>query len=246
MAPVKAVSIRPAQGRLGVLLPGMGAVATTFIAGVMNIRKGLAKPIGSLTQMGTIRLGKRTEGRSPRIGDFMPLAGLNDLVFGGWDIFADDAYEAAVKAGVLTREHLDPIKEELSSIRPWPAVFENAWVKKLHGERVKKGASKAELAEQIGEDIARFQRENALDRLVAVWCGSTEVYRKPTDVHSNLDKFERGLKDSDPEISPSQIYAYACLKARVPFANGAPNLTVDVPGMIELSKKNGAPIAGKD
>jgi myo-inositol-1-phosphate synthase len=242
----KGVDIRPAKGKLGVLLPGMGAVATTFIAGVMNIRRGLAKPIGSLTQMGTVRLGKRTEGRSPKINEFVPLAGLDDLVFGGWDIFKDNAYEAAVKAGVLTREHLDPIKDELSAVKPWPAVFENAWVKKLHGESVKKGATKAELAEQLGDDIARFQKENGLDRMVAVWCGSTEVYRKPTDVHSTLDKFEKGLKDNDPEIAPSQIYAYACLKARVPFANGAPNLTVDIPAIWELAKKNGVPIAGKD
>ncbi len=242
----KGVDIRPAKGKLGVLLPGMGAVATTFIAGVMNIRRGLAKPIGSLTQMGTIRLGKRTDGRSPKIGDFVPLSGLNDLVFGGWDIFTDNAYEAAVKAGVLTREHLDPIKDELSAVKPWPAVFENAWVKKLHGERVKKGANKAELADQLMDDIARFKRDNGLDRLVAVWCGSTEVYRKPADVHSSLEKFERGLRENDPEIAPSQIYAYACLKSHVPYANGAPNLTVDIPAMWELAKNNGVPIAGKD
>jgi myo-inositol-1-phosphate synthase len=242
----KGVDIRPARGKLGVLLPGMGAVATTFIAGVMNIRKGLAKPIGSLTQMGTIRLGKRTDNRSPKISEFVPIAGLDDLVFGGWDIFKDSAYEAASKAGVLTRDHLEPVKDELDAVRPWPAVFENAWVKKLHGEHVKKGKSKAELVEQVEEDIARFKKEQKLDRLVAVWCGSTEVYRKPAEVHSTLAKFERGLKDSDPEISPSQIYAYACLKNGIPYANGAPNLTVDIPAFFELAKKMNVPTAGKD
>jgi myo-inositol-1-phosphate synthase len=242
----KGVDIRPARGKLGVLLPGMGAVATTFIAGVMNIRRGLAKPIGSLTQMGTIRLGKRTDNRSPKINEFVPLAGLDDLVFGGWDIFPDNAYEAATKAGVLTRDHLDPIKDELSAIKPWPAVFEQTWVKKLHGEHVKKGGSKAELADQVMEDIARFKKEHNLDRMVAVWCGSTEVYRKPAEVHSTLEKFERGLKASDPDISPSQIYAYACLKSGVPYANGAPNLTVDVPAMWELAKKMNLPVGGKD
>jgi myo-inositol-1-phosphate synthase len=242
----KGTDIRPAKGKLGVLLPGMGAVATTFIAGVMNIRRGLARPIGSLTQMGTIRLGKRTDNRSPKINEFVPLAGLDDLVFAGWDCFADNAHVAATKAGVLTREHLDPIKDELSAVQPWPAVFENAWVKKLNGEHVKKGASKAELAEQVGDDIARFKRDKGLDRIVAVWCGSTEVYRKPAEVHQTLEKFEKGLKASDAEISPSQIYAYACLKAGVPYANGAPNLTVDIPAMYELARKNGVPIGGKD
>ncbi len=242
----KAVDIRPARGKLGILLPGMGAVATTFIAGVMNIRKNLAKPIGSLTQMGTIRLGKRTDNRSPRLGDFVPLAGLDDLVFGGWDIFHDDAYQAAVKAGVLEARHLDPIKDELSAVKPMAAVFENSWVKKLHGEHVKKGGSKAELAEQLMQDIATFKKDNNLDRIVAVWCGSTEVYRKPSEVHSTLEKFERGLAESDAEISPSQIYAYALLKSGIPYANGAPNLTVDIPAMWELAKKRGVPIAGKD
>jgi myo-inositol-1-phosphate synthase len=242
----KGVDIRPAKGKLGIIMPGMGAVATTFIAGVMNIRRNLAKPIGSLTQMGTIRLGKRTDGKSPKVKDFVPLASLDDLVFGGWDIFRDNAYEAACKAGVLNHEHLEPIKDELSAIRPWPAVFENQWVKKLHGDHVKKGTSKADLAEQVQDDIKRFKKENNLDRVVAVWCGSTEVYRKPTEVHSTLEKFERGLKDNDPEISPSQIYAYACLKQGVPYANGAPNLTVDIPAMYELAKQKGVPVGGKD
>jgi myo-inositol-1-phosphate synthase len=242
----KGVDISPAKGKLGILLPGMGAVATTVMAGVMNIRRGLARPIGSLTQMGTIRLGKRTDNQSPLIKEFVPLAELKDIVFGGWDLFKDDAYTAAGKAGVLTRDHLDPVKDELAKIKPWPAVFEQQWVKKLTGDNVKKGKSKADLAEQVGDDIARFKKENKLDRMVAVWCGSTEVYRKPTEVHASLAKFEKGLKESDPEISPSQIYAYACLKAGVPYANGAPNLTVDTGAMWELAKKNGVPIGGKD
>jgi myo-inositol-1-phosphate synthase len=242
----KGVDIRPAKGKLGILLPGMGAVATTFVAGVMNIRRGLAKPIGSLTQMGTIRLGKRTDNRSPKIGDFVPLADLNDLCFAGWDIFPDDAYLAATKAGVLTRDHLDPIREELTQVSPYTAVFEQQWVKKLTGTHVKKGANKMDLADQLGEDIARFKRDKGLDRMVAVWCGSTEVYRQPAEVHSSLERFERGLRESDPAIAPSQIYAYACLKAGVPFANGAPNLTVDIPAMQELAKKHSVPVAGKD
>ncbi len=242
----KGVDIRPAKGKLGILMPGMGAVATTFVAGVMNIRRGLAKPIGSLTQMGTIRLGKRTDNRSPKINELVPLAGLDDLVFGGWDIFHDNMYVAAKKAGVLTAEHLDPIKDELEKVKPWPAVFEQTWVKKLTGENVKKGKTKADLADQVGEDIAKFKKDNNLDRCVAVWCGSTEVYRKPVEVHSSLAKFEAGLKANDPDISPSQIYAYACLKAGVPYANGAPNLSVDVAWAWELAKKNGVPIGGKD
>jgi myo-inositol-1-phosphate synthase len=245
--PIKRLAdIRPAKGKLGILLPGVGAVASTFIAGVMNIRRGLAKPIGSLTQLGTIRLGKRTENRTPLVKDFVPLAGLDDLVFGGWDIFEDNAYEAAKHAGVLSAEHLEPIKEELEKIKPWPAVFEQSWVKKLHGTHVKTGKNKADLAAQVGEDIARFKKENGVDRCVAVWCGSTEVYRKPAAVHASLAAFEKGLLESDPEISPSQIYAYACLKAGVCYANGAPNLTVDVPALVELADKMGLPITGKD
>jgi myo-inositol-1-phosphate synthase len=246
MSTTKGIDIRPAKGKLGVLLPGMGAVATTFIAGVMNIRKGLAKPIGSLTQMGTIRLGKRTDGRSPAVKDFVPLANLEDIEFAGWDIFNDSAYQAAVHAGVLTRDHLDPVRAELEAIKPMAAVFEQQWVKKLNGPNVKKGTSKADLAAQLIDDIARFKREKGLDRMVAVWCGSTEVYRQAGDVHSSLEKFEKGLAVSDPEIAPSQIYAYACLKAGVPFANGAPNLCVDIPAIWELAKKNQMPICGKD
>ncbi|MFT3696056.1 MAG: inositol-3-phosphate synthase [Kofleriaceae bacterium] len=246
MALKKGVDVKPAQGKLGILLPGMGAVATTFIAGVMSIRKGLNKPIGSLTQLGHIRLGKRTDNQSPAIKDYVSLAKLDDIVFGGWDIFPENAYEAAVKAGVLEAKDLEPIKAELSAVKPMTAVFEQAYVKKLNGPNVKKGSSKADLADQLMADIKTFKEKNGCDRLVAVWCGSTEVYRKPTDVHSSLDKFEAGLKASHDDIAPSQIYAYACLKMGVPYANGAPNLSLDTPALLELARKQGMPVTGKD
>jgi len=247
MAPIKkGTEIKPAKGKLGILLPGMGAVATTFVAGVEAIRKGHAKPIGSMTQMGTIRLGKRTENRSPKISEFVPLAGLDDLVLGGWDIFEDNAYEAAKHAGVLSKEDLEKVKPFLESIRPMPGVFEPSYVKKLSGTFVKKGTSKMDLAEQLMADVERFKTTNNLDRCVAVWCGSTEVYREPTDVHSTLAKFEEGLRKSDDNIAPSAIYAYALLKSGVPYANGAPNLSVYFPAMQELAKQKGMPICGKD
>lgn len=246
MALKKGVDVKPASGKLGILLPGMGAVATTFIAGVMSIRKGLGKPIGSLTQLGHIRLGKRTDGNSPAIKDYVSLAKLDDIVFGGWDIFPENAYEAAVKAGVLESKDLEPIKAELSAVKPMTAVFEQAYVKKLNGPNVKKGTSKMDLAEQLMADIKSFKDKNGCDRLVAVWCGSTEVYRKPTEVHSSLDKFEAGLKASHDDIAPSQIYAYACLKMGVPYANGAPNLSLDTPALLELARKQSMPITGKD
>src|SRR5215470_2205465 len=186
MALQKGVNVKPAEGKLGILLPGMGAVATTFIAGVQAIRRGLGKPIGSLTQLGHIRLGKRTDGKSPAIKDYVSLAKLDDIAFGGWDIFPDNAYQAAVRAGVLDSKHLDPLKEELEKIKPMTAVFEQAYVKKLNGPNVKKGTSKMHLAEQLMDDIKAFKTKNHCDRLVAVWCGSTEVYRKPSDVHSSL------------------------------------------------------------
>ena len=242
----KNVDIRPASGRLGILLPGMGAVATTFIAGVEAIRRGLSKPIGSLTQMGTIRLGKRTDGRSPLIKEFVPLAKLEDLVFGGWDLFPDDAYQAAAKAGVLSKEHLAELKDFLSTIKPMPAVFDQAYVKKLTATHAKKGKNKADLAAQVMDDIAEFKKTNQCDRLVMVWCGSTEVYRKESPCHATLAAFEKGLAENDPEIAPSQIYAYAALKSGVPYCNGAPNLTVDTPALLELAKKNGVPVGGKD
>ena len=238
--------IPPAEGKLGVLLPGMGAVATTFIAGVEAIRKGVSRPIGSLTQMGTVRLGKRTDNRSPRIGEFVPLAGLDQLEFAGWDVYHDNAHEAARKAGVLSNEHLAAVRPFLEKIKPWPAVFDPAYVKKLSGENVKKGKSKRDLAEQVQADIDGFRKDRGLSRLVMVWCGSTEVYREAGEVHSTLAKFERGLEQSDPEILPSMIYAYAAIKAGIPYANGAPNLSADIPALLELSKKTGTPIAGKD
>jgi myo-inositol-1-phosphate synthase len=238
--------IRPASGKLGILTPGMGAVATTFMAGVESIRRGRSKPIGSLTQLGTIRLGKRTDGKSPLIQEFVPLAKLDDIVFGGWDLFPDDAYQAAAKAGVLSKEHLGELKEFLSTIKPMKAVFDQSYVKKLTATHAKTGKNKLDLAEQVIEDIKRFKKENNCERLVMVWCGSTEVYRAPAPVHATLQAFEKGLAESDPEIAPSQIYAYAALKSGVPYANGAPNLTVDTPALLELAKKNGVPVGGKD
>jgi myo-inositol-1-phosphate synthase len=228
------------------MIPGMGAVATTFMAGVEAVRNGIAQPIGSLTQMGTIRLGKRTEGRSPKISKFVPLAGLKDLVFTGWDIFEEDAYESAIHAGVLEKELLNQIKPFLRSIKPRKAVFDRNYVKKLDGKHVKKGKNKMDLAEQLRQDIHDFKKKSGADRLVMIWCGSTEIFLQPGEVHSSLEAFERGLRANDENIAPSMIYAYAALQEGVPFANGAPNLTVDIPVMLELSKRNHAPIAGKD
>ncbi len=247
MALKKGVDVKPASGKLGILMPGMGAVATTFIAGVLAIRKGIGKPIGSLTQLGHIRLGKRTDNRSPAIKDYVSLANLDDIVFGGWDIFPENTYQAALKAGVLDKhEHLEPIKAELEAIKPMTAVFEQAYVKKLNGPNVKKGTSKMHLAQQLMEDIKTFKATNGCDRLIAVWCGSTEVYRTPSDVHSSLAKFEAGLEASSDDIAPSQIYAYACLKMGVPYANGAPNLSLDTTALMELARKQGLPVTGKD
>jgi myo-inositol-1-phosphate synthase len=238
--------IREAKGKLGVLLPGMGAVGTTFIAGCLLARRGLAPPVGSLTQMGTIRLGKRTDNKAPLIRDFVSLASLDDLVFGGWDLFPDNAYEAARTAEVLSTEHLSLIKEELEQIKPMPAVFFPEYVKRLRGENVKTQKSKWELAEAVREDIRNFKRVHELDRAVAVWCGSTEIHSEPGEVHSTLAKFEEGLKNSDPAISPSMIYAYACLQEDVGYCNGAPNLTVDTGAIRELAHKRKLPISGKD
>jgi myo-inositol-1-phosphate synthase len=242
----KAVHIAEPKGKLGVLIPGMGAVATTFIAGVEAIRRHLARPIGSLTQMGTIRLGRRTDKHSPAIKDFVPLAELDDLVFGGWDLFKDNCFEAALKAGVLERSLLDQVKDFLTEIRPMPAVFEQRFVKLLHGENVKKGKNKMDLAEQLMEDIRRFQKTTGASRLIMIWCGSTETYLKAGPVHQSLAAFEKGLRTNSKEIAPSMIYAYAALKLGVPYANGAPNLTVDIPALQELALKNRLPICGKD
>ncbi len=238
--------IADAKGKLGVMIPGMGAVATTFVAGVEAVRKGLAAPIGSLTQMGTVRLGKRTDGRSPKIKEFVPLAALNDMVFTGWDIFEDDMYSAASKAGVLERSLLDQIKPFLETVKPRTAVFDRNYVKKLDGPNVKKGKNKMELAEQLREDMREFRKTSGAERLITIWCGSTEVFLKPSEVHSSIEAFEKGLQQNDENIAPSMIYAYASLSEGVPFANGAPNLTVDIPAMRELSRLNGAPICGKD
>ena len=239
-----ASKVEPAKGKLGIMVVGMGAVATTMIAGVEAVRRGLAQPIGSLTQMGTIRLGKRTDSNSPKIKDFVPLANLNNLVFTGWDIFEDNVYEAAAHAQVLKSETLAELKPYLEAIKPMPAVFDRYYVKRLNGTHVKKGKNKLDLAEQIIADIRAFKK--TVDRVVMIWCGSTEIFMEPTAVHQSISAFERGLEKSDIGIAPSQIYAYAALKEGVPFANGAPNLTVDVPALIELSKQNSAPICGKD
>jgi myo-inositol-1-phosphate synthase len=238
--------LEPAGGRLGILLPGLGAVATTTIAGVLLARKGKALPVGSLTQMATIRLGKRTEKRSPKISDFVPLARLDQLEFGAWDIFPDDAFEAAAHASVLRSEHLDEVREELRTLQPMKGVFYPGYVKRLHGTHTKTARNKAEMVEQVREDITTFRRDRGCDRLVAVWCGSTEVFLEPTAVHANAAAFEQGLRDDDPSISNAQIYAWACLKERVPFANGAPNLCVDFPAAWDLARERRVPIAGKD
>jgi len=240
------IEITPAKGKLGILTPGMGAVATTFVAGVYAVLQGQGKPIGSLTQMGTIRLGKRTEKRIPLIKDFVSLSELDDLVFGGWDIFTDDMYAAAVNAGVLERHTLDDIKTELESVRPMPAVFDQNYVKRLSGTNVKKGKTKMDLADQLRQDIQTFKAEHRLSRSVMIWCASTEVYIEPSPVHLSLAAFEKGLKQNDPGISPSMIYAYAALNEGVPFGNGAPNLTLDIPALLELSKQKKVPISGKD
>jgi len=239
-----AASIKPATGKLGIMIPGMGAVATTLIAGVEAVRRGLAKPIGSTTQMGTIRLGKRTEGRSPLIRDFAPIAQLDDLVFTGWDIFGGNLYDAAKTAQVLDRDQLESIRPYLESIEPMPAVFDQHYVKRLTAVKSKTGKNKCDLANQIRNDIAEFKTKT--DRQVMIWCGSTEIFLEPSAVHQSLAAFEKGLVDDDPGITPSMLYAWAALKEGIPFANGAPNLTVDIPALIELSKKMNAPICGKD
>ena len=238
--------IKKPEGKLGVLLPGMGAVATTFIAGVEAIKAGLGKPIGSLTQMGTIRLGKRTENLAPLIKDFVPLAGLDDMVFGGWDVFPDNAYDAASHAGVLEQNTLDALKDQLKEIKPMPAVFDRDYVRRLEGRHVKESKSKLAAAQHVREDIQQFKAEHGLDRLVMIWCGSTEVFLEESPVHASLEAFEKGLRENDPGIAPSMIYAYAALSEGVPYLNGAPNLTVDIPAMLELAREKGAPVAGKD
>ncbi|MCB9317489.1 MAG: inositol-3-phosphate synthase [Lewinellaceae bacterium] len=243
---IKKIDIKPASGKLGILTPGMGAVATTFIAGVLAARKELALPIGSLTQMGTIRLGKRTEPRNPRIKDFVPLANLDNLVFGGWDVYSDNVYEAALQAKVIDRGMVEALKPELEQIKPMKAVFDKAYVRNLDGTHIKSADTKMGLAEQLMEDIRQFKTSNNCDRLVMVWCASTEAYTEASEVHQSLEAFEEGLRNNDPRIAPSMIYVYAALKMGVPFANGAPNLTCDIPAIVELALKMQVPIAGKD
>lgn len=243
----KEKKITPPEGKLGVLIPGIGgAVSTTFIAGVEAIKRGLGKPIGSLTQLGRIRLGKRTEKKSPLIKEFLPLAELNDLVFMGWDIFPDNCYEAAIKAGVLEKSLVNDLKDTLQKLKPLPAVFSRKYVKNLNGKHLKEGKTKMDLAEQLIQDIKKFKKESGVSRLVMVWCGSTEVYIQPSAVHASMNSFEKGLKENHPDIAPSMIYAYAALQCGVPYANGAPNLSVDVPALTDLAKKKKVPIAGKD
>jgi myo-inositol-1-phosphate synthase len=242
----QANSIRSAEGKLGILLVGMGAVSTTTIAGIMAVRKGIAKPIGAMTEMGTVRLGKRTDGRSPAIRDFVPLATYDQLVFGGWDIFEDNCYEAAKTAGVLEPTLLDQVKDELSAITPWPAVFDRQYVKRLDGPNVKKGKTKKDLAAQVIDDMRRFKAQHKLDRLVMVWCGSTEIFLTETAAHQSVAAFEKALEANDPSIPSSMIYAYAAIKEGIPYANAAPNLSADIPALLELAQKTGSPLAGKD
>ena len=240
------VEIAPATGKLGVLLVGLGAVSTTLVAGVEAIKRGISQPVGSLTQLGTIRLGKRTDNRSPMIKDFVPLASLDDIVFGAWDIFHDSAYDAAMNAGVLDKDLINQLSEPLSSLKPMPAVFEQNYVKRITGENVKTGKNKMELAEQLIADIADFKSKNNCSRLVMVWCASTEIYIEQAPIHASVESLEKAMYDNDPMVAPSMIYAYAAMKAGVPFANGAPNLTVDIPALTELANQTGMPICGKD
>lgn len=238
--------IAPAEGKLGIMLVGLGAVSTTFVAGVELIRRGISKPIGSLTQMGHIRLGKRTDKKNPLVKDFVPIAKLEDIEFAAWDIFPDNAYEAAKKAGVLSNEHLNAIQDFLEDLKPIKAVFDQSYVKNLNGKHVKSAPSKMELAEQVMQDIADFKAKKNLSRIAMIWCGSTESYIEPSAAHQSVAKFEAALKANDPTIPPSMIYAYAALKSNVSYANGAPNLTVDTPALLELAMEKGLPISGKD
>jgi myo-inositol-1-phosphate synthase len=238
--------ILPSRGKVGVLMPGMGAVTTTFVAGVELVKKGLAEPVGSLTELGTIRLGKRTENRVPKIKDFVPLSGMEELVFGGWDAFPDDAYEAAAHAGVLEKEHLNSVRDELKKIKPRPAVFDPRYVARIDATHRKEYGSLREAAEQVRDDIRAFKEEHGLERAVMVNCASTEAYLQPQEAHYSLEGFEKALDRSDPSISPSMIYAYAAIQEGVPYANGAPSLAVDIPALVELANERGVPVAGKD
>ena len=239
-------TIAPAEGKLGVLIPGIGAVSTTFMGGVEAIKRGLAAPVGSLTQLGTIRLGSATENRFAKIQDYVPLASLDQLVFGGWDIYEDNAYEAAVNARVFDAHHLEAVREPLSAIKPMKAVFDNDYVKRINGPNVKTEGTKLDKAHALMQDIRGFQASTGVSRCVMMWCGSTEVFHRPSAVHQTLQAFEAGLAANDPDIAPSQIYAYAALQLGIPFANGAPNLTTDTPALLALARERNVPICGKD
>jgi myo-inositol-1-phosphate synthase len=239
-------SIAPATGRLGIITPGLGAVATTFMAGVESIRRGHSKPIGSLTQMATIRLGRRTDKRAPLIKELVPLAKLDDIVFGAWDPIPDDALTAARKAGVLEERDIEPIADFLKKIKPMPAVFDNKYVTRIHGTNVKKGKTKRDLAEQLRQDMRDFKSKNKCDRLVIVWCASTEIYIKAGPQHATIEQFEKAMEKNDDAIAPSMLYAYAAIMEGIPFANGAPNLCVDTPALLKLAQDRGVPISGKD
>jgi myo-inositol-1-phosphate synthase len=247
-ARTKKLDIAPASGRLGVLVPGLGAVATTLIAGVEAVRRGIAKPIGSVTQMGTIRLGKRTEKNSPLIKEFVPLADLGALRFGGWDVFHDDCYKAAHNAQVLSKEHLDELRAYLERIKPMSAVFDSRYVKKLRGDtsNVKNQGTLMDKAEALMRDMEGFAKAEKCDRLVVCWCGSTEAFLPEKPVHKDLASFEKALREDHPDIAPSMVYAYAALKKGVPYVNGAPNLTSEIPALMELADKTDTPLAGKD
>ncbi len=238
--------IQPAKGKLGVLLPGMGAVTSTFIAGVELVKKGLGTPVGSVTQMQAIRLGKRYENRSPLIKDFVPLASLDQLVFGGWDFFTDDMFVAATKCGVLDAAQLAPIKKELSAIKPMSAIYDANYIKNIKALNPKKGKTKMDLAEQVMADIEAFKKKNGCDRVVMLWCGSTERLPEPSKCHEDIEALEKGLRENDPSIPPSMIYAYAAIKLGMAYGNGAPNLSADIPALVELAEQTGSPICGKD
>jgi myo-inositol-1-phosphate synthase len=242
----KGMTIKDAKGKLGVLVPGMGAVGTTLIAGVELVRKGFSRPIGSLTQMGTIRLGKRTDDNVPMIKDFVPLAELDDIVFGGWDIYEDNAYEAALTAGVLSKDDLNKVKGYLESIKPMKAVFDKKYVKNLDGPNKKTGKNKMDLAKQLMDDMARFKSENKLDRIVVVWCGSTETYMEYDPVWATIESFERGMETNHEAISSSMLYAYAAFKSGIAYAHGAPHMCNDIPALAQLAKDMGVPHGGKD
>ncbi len=242
----KGADIKSSNGKLGILMPGLGAVATTFIAGVEAVKRGMGEPIGSLTQLAHIRLGKRTDNRVEKLTDFLPFANLSDFVYGAWDPIPDDAYQSAIKAGVLERALIEQLRPTLEAIRPWTAVFDQKYVKRLEGKHVKKSKSKMDSAEEIKKDILKFKKENNLDRMVMIWCASTEAYQERLPVHDTLEAFRKGLERNDDAITPSMIYAYAAIDCGVPFANGAPNLTVDIPAMIQWAKERNVPICGKD